>query len=190
MSSIDRANRTITVVADRSRLSRAPRGTSPPPAEAAEPGDLASLGQRLVRRDRSATEELIALCAASLPAAIQALADEEPANRDLAWQVVCHLPGAAQRPEVIAAAAAQFERDAEQAGHWLTSIGPAAESALLPFARHRSAEVRRQAAGALKAIGGNASLAPLERLLDDPEPTVAAAARRAHDAIARRQRSK
>lgn len=221
VSSIDRANRTITVVADRSRLSRAPRGTSPPPAEPAEPGDLASLGQRLARRDRSATEELIALGAvgeataieyaahsdrrvrreallalkkiagsASLPAAIQALADEEPANRDLAWQVVCHLPGAAQRPEVIAAAAAQFERDAEQAGHWLTSIGPAAESALLPFTRHRSAEVRRQAAGALKAIGGNASLAPLERLLDDPEPTVAAAARRAHDAIARRQRSK
>ena len=148
--------------------------------------ELCSHADRRVRRDALRALKQIG-SEASLPAAIRALADDDLGNRDLAWQVICRMPGAAERRDVIAAAAAGLERDGEQAARWLATVGAAAESAVLPYAEHREPAVRRYAADALKDIGGANSLLPLKRLLDDPDAATAAAARKAYDAVVARQ---
>ncbi|HET6879262.1 MAG TPA: M56 family metallopeptidase, partial [Pirellulales bacterium] len=114
--------------------------------------ELLSNSDRRVRRDALRVLKNVA-GRGSLPAAIQALADTDLANRDLAWQVICRLSDAVQDPRVIEAAAEGLTRDGEQAAKWLTSIGPAAESTVARYAQHEQANVRQQAAAVLKAIG-------------------------------------
>lgn len=219
MTSIDRAKRVITVLANHARLLPTQPGAvaAISRADADDAADLALLGERLLRHDHSAVNDLVALGAAAEPTAlnyashtdrrvrrdallvlkkiggeaalsvaIRSLADSDVGNRDLGWQIICRLSGAVQTREVIAAAAAGLERDSEQAEQWLSDLGPAAESEVVPYTRHRLAAVRRQAAVVLRTIGGNDSLAPLERLFDDPDEHVARAALQAHQIISTR----
>jgi HEAT repeat protein len=142
--------------------------------------------ERRVRRNALLVLKQIAT-EASLPALLPALADADLGNRDLAWQAICRLPGLAQRPQVIEAAAAALARHPEQAAKWLAAIGPAAEQAACSCLRQDDEEVRYHAARVLREIGTARSLPALERLTADDVELVALAAKAARDAIERRQ---
>jgi beta-lactamase regulating signal transducer with metallopeptidase domain len=123
--------------------------------------ELVSQTDRRVRRDALLVLKKIA-SGAALPAAVRALADSDLGNRDLAWQVICRLPGALEDRAVIEAAAAGLERDGEQAAKWLASIGPAAERVVAPYAEHTQADVRRHAVAVLATIAAQVNVAQPE----------------------------
>jgi HEAT repeat protein len=160
---------------------------SPEPFKARQAEVAAALGGLLSEPDRNLRGEAAVLLLDfagpdDVPALAEFLKGEDGSGRREVMQYLARTQDERAAPAI----ASWLGRDPGAALECLVALGEVAEPATLDALSGRDGNIRRHAALALKQIGTRKSLRPLQRVAQDPDGGVAAAAQEAIQAITSR----